>query len=346
MMKSCIVVLGMHRSGTSVIAKALELFGVELGQDLIPVADDNLKGFWEDKSIMELNDRILGLAGMTWFSVFDYPFALLDSEQGKGLEDEAVNILTSRFANRTLWGFKDPRCAKLLPFWQRVFLRLNHVVVRYIFVLRNPLDIAASLQRRNDFNLAMSQHLWLTHNFPNLALLEDQEACFVSFDHFLMNPHNDLERIANHFGLPLDAEKTTEFISEFISPALRHSHSSPADLITTAGVFPFVEKLYRILNQVAEGTVHLSEVMSGWAELNREYISTTHASLHEFCLHAHTRDFDVDNLLKLLDKNSDQNRELICKNKELENAFKMICTSTSWRITKPLRNFITLLKRQ
>ncbi|MCK5219054.1 hypothetical protein KAR10_06000, partial [bacterium] len=287
-MKSCVVVLGMHRSGTSVITKALELFGVELGQDLIPVADDNLKGFWEDKSIIELNDRILALAGMTWFSVFDYPFALLDSEQGKTFEDEAVNILESRFANRTLWGFKDPRCAKLLPFWQRVFLRLNDVAARYIFVLRNPLDIAASLQRRNDFNLAMNQHLWLTHTFPNLALLEDKEACFVSFDHFLTNPHNDLERIANHFGLSLDAEKTVEFISEFLSPDLRHSHSSPVDLIITPGVFPFVEKLYRILNQVAEGTVHLSEVMNGWAELNHEYISTTHASLHEFCLHAHT----------------------------------------------------------
>jgi len=67
-MKKCIAVIGMHRSGTSMVTKALETLGVELGQQLLMAANDNQKGFYEDKSIVDLNDRILEYAGMAWYS--------------------------------------------------------------------------------------------------------------------------------------------------------------------------------------------------------------------------------------------------------------------------------------
>ena len=151
-MKKCIAVIGMHRSGTSLLTKALEVLGVDLGQNMIPGAKDNQKGFWEDKSVINLNDRILRLAGMTWYSVNEYPFSMLDSQQGKILEEEALSLISSRLDDYPLWAFKDPRSARLLPFWQRIFTKID-VELGYLVVLRNPLDIAASLKKRNDFNL-------------------------------------------------------------------------------------------------------------------------------------------------------------------------------------------------
>ena len=54
-----IVVLGMHRSGTSAITKSLELLGVGLGSELHPAGFDNPKGFWEDRDCLEINERLL-----------------------------------------------------------------------------------------------------------------------------------------------------------------------------------------------------------------------------------------------------------------------------------------------
>jgi hypothetical protein len=56
-----IVVLGMHRSGTSTVTKSLELMGVGLGANLHPAGFDNPKGFWEDRERIEINDKLLNL---------------------------------------------------------------------------------------------------------------------------------------------------------------------------------------------------------------------------------------------------------------------------------------------
>jgi len=324
-MNKCIAVLGMHRSGTSVVTKALEILGVNLGQNIIPVAGDNKKGFWEDSSIIELNDRILALAGMTWFSVSEYPFALLESEEGRALEKEALELISSRLNTYPLWGFKDPRCSRLLPFWQNIFAKLN-ITLSYLVVLRNPLDIAASLKKRNDFKLAMSQHLWLVHTFQNLKLFKNNEVCFVSFDDFLSTPEEHLQRFSRCFNLSIDETALTSFADDFISPDLRHSYSSNDDLMIRPGIFPFVQKLHLILSKIADSTTDLDMVLEHWDELEREYLATTHASLHEFCLHAHTRNVDVANIMGLLEKNTitlaDQHKLIefqVVKNDQLKN---------------------------
>jgi hypothetical protein len=67
--KNLIVVLGMHRSGTSAVAKALACMGVSLGNDLLPAGKDNPKGFFEDKAINDLNIEMLRVLGLDWFSL-------------------------------------------------------------------------------------------------------------------------------------------------------------------------------------------------------------------------------------------------------------------------------------
>lgn len=351
-MKKCIAVIGMHRSGTSVITKALEILGVNLGQNLIPVEEDNKKGFWEDGSIIDLNDRILALAGMTWFSVSEFPFSLLQSKKGRALENEALDLISSRLNAYTLWAFKDPRCGRLLPFWQKVFTKLD-ITLSYLVVLRNPLDIAASLEKRNDFKLAMSQHLWLVHTFQNLKRFNNSEVCFVSFDDFLNAPEEHLHRFSRCFNLPINKTRLVSFVEKFLNPDLRHSHSSNADLMIHPGIFPFVQKLYIIFSRITDGTTDLKTVLESWDELEKEYLATTHASLHEFCLHAHTRNADVANLIGLLEKNAvtltEQQKFIesqVIKNDQLKNDLDLILNSITWRMTKSVRDIITMFKKK
>src|SRR5580700_10564551 len=98
-----IVVIGMHRSGTSPITRGLKALGVELGEDLMePVPEDNPTGFWEFKPIYDLNERILASIGMSWNSV-----GLVDSTawlrpEMKAFKLEAVQILRTGFGNTSL----------------------------------------------------------------------------------------------------------------------------------------------------------------------------------------------------------------------------------------------------
>ena len=370
-MKKCIVVIGMHRSGTSMITKALETLGVHLGEQLLPAAEDNQKGFYEDKSIVDLNDRILEYAGMTWYSVSEYPFSVLESEQGRAFEKEAMEIISSRLRTHPVWGFKDPRCSRLLPFWQSIFAKLD-IEAEYLVVLRNPLDIAFSLKKRNDFKLNMCQHLWLAHSFMCLRLLKNKNICYVSYDNFLKDPKKHIEYLSNTFHLPMEEKSMDAFVKDVVSSDLRHKHSTIDDLAAHPGVFPFVVKLYKILDNIVNDSLTLECVLEQWDELEREYLQATHASLHEFCLHAHTRNVDVENLTDLLTKRSitiTKQKQFLAKysstiakqqlfidkqiieqarlkheNARLEKSYTLISQSSTWKITKPLRNVVARIK--
>ncbi len=302
-MKKVVLVLGMHRSGTSAITKSLEVLGVSLGDNLIPAANDNKKGFWEDKSVISLNDRLFALAGMTWSSLTEFPLELLDFPDAKKLEDEAVDLIVAAMVDRDVWGFKDPRCASLLPFWQRVLARAK-VVVTYLFAVRNPLDIIASLKLRNQFTSQRTQQLWLLHTFNNLRLLAKECVSFVAFEQLIKNPAAEISRIADELGLSVDDALLEEFANNYIDPALCSDLQSQDALLSEASIFPFVQEVYLRLNDVAIGNVGFLELLAQEPELRPHYIKTLHGTLNEFCLHADIRDHDVNNFVTILEKHT------------------------------------------
>src|SRR5579872_4679217 len=142
-----VLVLGMHRSGTSALARGLQLMGVYLGDNFLSPQPDNPTGYWEDRNIYDINERLLALLGLKWEDI-----ALIDDarwhETGvEALRAEAVEYLSTQFVSHPLWGFKDPRTIRLLPFWQSAIQCLE-VDACYLVVIRNPRSVAISLLRR------------------------------------------------------------------------------------------------------------------------------------------------------------------------------------------------------
>jgi len=119
--KRIIVVLGMHRSGTSVIARSLQLLGVELGNSFMPARSDNVKGFWEDKDIMELNLELLQFNGDNWHSLAPVTTEKIANCLNTEFFGRALELLRGKTEQISIFGIKDPRMARLLFFWQRVF---------------------------------------------------------------------------------------------------------------------------------------------------------------------------------------------------------------------------------
>jgi len=160
-MKPFILITGMHRSGTSFLARALNLSGVYLGppQDFISdewrPAVDNLKGHWENKKILDLTEKTLSLNKGSW------------DQLPKSLKiNQKLTREISKFCKQLrdypaiASGFKDPRLIPCLDSWEKCLPR-NFIVIG---IFRDPLKTAESLKTRNGFSYDKSLELWKKYN--------------------------------------------------------------------------------------------------------------------------------------------------------------------------------------
>lgn len=254
MNKRAIVVLGMHRSGTSALVRGIAALGVELGSRLMPAEpEQNAKGFFEDVDFVDLNDRLLHALGRSWHSLEPIAPGEWQLPALQPLAEEAAALLARRLDAHPLWGMKDPRLARLLPFWRPLFEKAG-IAVACVIALRNPLSVARSLAVRNGFRAEKSYLLWLGHM---LAAVRDSAGCprvVVDYDDLLNRPLPAMERIAAAIGLPMDAvvqRAVADYAESFLSTELRHSAFEPEALRADPRAGELVVRAHDLLRRLA-----------------------------------------------------------------------------------------------
>lgn len=245
--KRIILVLAMHRSGSSMITRALKVLGVELGDRLMPpVAGENDTGFWEDTDIVELNETLLARAGRRWDSLEPLNEGALEGPVFSDLRQQAGALISRKTAASAVFGFKDPRTAILFPFWRCVLEDMG-ITPAFVIPVRNPLEAAASLQRRNGFDMEKGVALWARHMVEAVRLTEGACRVFVDYTAVLEDPVAQLSRMASILDLPMPPETSEEvsaFASRFVSRDLRHNVIGRRELTRSGLAARFVEDLY------------------------------------------------------------------------------------------------------
>jgi hypothetical protein len=243
----------MHRSGTSALARGLQMLGVYLGNNFLDTRPDNPTGYWEDKNIYELNERLLAVLGLKWEDVGLIDEAQWHDPEVETLLAEAVEYLRSTLAAHPLWGFKDPRTIRLLPFWHSALHRLE-VEECYLVVIRNPRSVAVSLSRRHGMDAGTAHLLWLTYMVPNLREIANRPFIVADYDIVMADPRRQLERIARGLKIQLDGTNKAgieEFANTFLDPNLRHSFFNEADFDTSPNLRPLTREAYLWLRWLA-----------------------------------------------------------------------------------------------
>ncbi|MCQ2995862.1 glycoside hydrolase family 99-like domain-containing protein [Pseudomonas syringae] len=243
-----IVVLGMHRSGTSAVTRSLELLGVGLGEKLHPANFDNPTGFWEDEDCLSINEQLLAVLAsaydqldIAWENILDLPAVA-------GLRAQAGQIIKTKLEQAGgIWGFKDPRTCRLVEFWQAVFADVG-CNAKYVIALRNPTSVAASLHHRNGIPFEKSYLLWLQHVLPSVMKTVGLPRVFIDYDELLASPYEQLARISTRLDLPMPPREdgsVAAFEKEFLNQDLRHSSFTYDDLNQDPRCAPLVKRAYK-----------------------------------------------------------------------------------------------------
>ncbi len=240
---TALIIAGMHRSGTSLVARVCNLLGVDLGRDLIDAADDNERGFWEHRGIVEAHERLLEAFGLAWDATEPLPEDWLRRPETARCRDRLRAIVEAEFAGKPLWGFKDPRAARLAPLWLDLAEEAG-ARARFAIPFRHPRAVAESLRQRNGFSIAKGELLWLTHLLEADAATRGFPVCFIDYEAFLEDWRGAAGRLARDLGLawPVPVEAGAAEIGAFVDPALRH-HAGAADGNGSAN--PWIERAFR-----------------------------------------------------------------------------------------------------
>lgn len=223
-MKTCILVLGMHRSGTSALTGVLQKMGIELGSELLPATIENEKGYFENIKIMDLNDRIL-LENKSVWSDTKYDF-FIDENLFDIYVKEAKEILDEEFQYSKIFAIKDPRLCLIFPIWEEALKQLK-IQVKIILPYRNPFEVAKSLKTRNAFSTEKSLMLWSKYFYHAEFYSRNHERIFVDFALLVTNLSEQIKRIESFLGIKKD-DKTE--IEQFIDSALKHKNISYSNI--------------------------------------------------------------------------------------------------------------------
>lgn len=198
-----VIVLGMHRSGTSVVARTLNLVGCHLGADL--------EVHWERPDVIAVNDAILAACQGNWQYVGPHAIRRLARQGDTALDARLRALLATLDAHRP-WAVKDPRLCMTLPVWQR---HLEWGV--YVLCYRHPIEVAMSLETRDKLPLPVGCAMWELHMRSALRATQGAPRVLVRYQDCLGEPEATADRLVQELGASgvdgLDLTRADEIVS-------------------------------------------------------------------------------------------------------------------------------------
>ena len=246
LVRTAVIILGMHRSGTSALAGTLSHLGVDLPQDLMRPNPANPKGYFESQKAAMLNDALLKTAGSAWCDLHEVnPEWYLSPRYGEYMV-RAAELLTEEFGTSAFFLLKDPRICRLLPFWRAV-LDGQRIVPRFVCIHRHPQEVGASLSRREGWSASRGLLLWLRHVLDAEAGSRGAPRVLLSYDMLLSNWQQTVRQIGEGLNLhwPINPGAVADDVSAFLSESLRHHkatdrHSGQEDATDYGGSTEFI----------------------------------------------------------------------------------------------------------
>ena len=199
--QQAVLVLGMHRSGTSATTRVLNLLGAALNSKMLAASQDNPKGFWESAEAVELHERLFSALSRTWYDMHALPSEWTSHPAAREAVMEILELVQRDFEGKLLWVIKDPRMCLFLPLWLEALASLD-IDVKTLFVVRNPIEVSESLRirnerERNQWRLGYAPVMWVQYLAMAEAATRRCQRTMLTYDELLTNWRAVAARIAD-----------------------------------------------------------------------------------------------------------------------------------------------------
>lgn len=246
--RTAVIVLGMHRSGTSAVAGVLSLLGISAPRHLMAPTPDNPKGYWESTRLMVVHDRILRSAGSNWHDWDKFNPDWIDSPDAPSFAAELEDAIASEFGDSPAILVKDPRVCRLMPLWRQVLARMN-IEARVVMPLRKPAEVSSSLRARDGFGAMQGQALWLRHVLEAEAGSRGLARARVTYDALLRDWRGVITKVAKDLGLawPRMSGQVEAEIDAYLADEFHRNRSDNAVRRTGRIQDDWVQEAYELL---------------------------------------------------------------------------------------------------
>jgi len=251
----CLLMLGMHRSGTSALSRVLALLGADLPDKLFEADESNQAGYWEPVSINTLDNELLASAGSAWNDWLAFDPGWYASPKAGEFKARALAALTAEYGTSSFFVLKDPRICRLAPFWFDV-LETAGIRPLVLLPLRNPLEVAASLEKRDGTPPELGHLLWLRHALEAEAASRGRPRLHCSYDELMTDWPRLAARTSEalNFSWPRAPERAAPEIDAFLAEGLRHHREAPQRVAENPALSAWLRETHAILARwAAEG---------------------------------------------------------------------------------------------
>jgi hypothetical protein len=238
-----ILILGMHRSGTSALTRIIHMMGAYFAPEefALPANSANPKGFWERKDVVQVNNELLQYQNCNWLNVFGWNSDRTSFSPPKIMQ-HLTQIIGELDAHKP-WAIKDPRLCMTLPCWLP-FLKTPIAVI----MARDPLEAARSLQLRDGVEIAHGLALWEYYAVGVVRAAAALPKIFIGHEELMGAPLSAVQRLHQELsvhvsGLSLPLEQA---VLSFVDPSLHRAKLSDVDADVV--ISPHQQSLYAMLS--------------------------------------------------------------------------------------------------
>ncbi|WP_296623025.1 sulfotransferase family protein [Rhizorhabdus sp.] len=229
-----ILILGMHRSGTSALTRLIGHLGAALPADAIEAHADNARGYWESAAVVKAGDQLLRVARSSWFDVRPLDLSRLEPSALRSRKDRLWEAVVAAFGDAALMAVKDPRQCRFVPTVVET-LAEHGVASRAVLMLRDPAAVARSVARRDGTTPAFAQLLWLRHMIEAERATRGLMRVVVDYDAMLADWRTTASRLLPLTGADMLQGEAAAAIDAFLDPALRHHVGGAEELAAPLG---------------------------------------------------------------------------------------------------------------
>src|SRR5277367_421535 len=247
-----VIVLGMHRSGTSAVAGTLVKLGGGSPKHLMVANPGNARGFFESVAFMHFHDELLASAGSRWHDWRLFNPGWYSSPVAAEYRRRAKELFEAEFSGAALPVIKDPRICRFAPFWLEV-LREMQKTPRIVIPIRSPLEVAQSLEKLQGVPLNEGLLLWLRHNLDAEVQSRAEARSIFTFDEFQSDWRGVCDKISTDTNLfwPRLSDRTSREIDKFLAKDLVHHETDRAALATHSALNEWTLRAYDALLELA-----------------------------------------------------------------------------------------------